>query len=235
MAKKTFALGPLGSKFFSLMQARHQTLIRQGELQSALGLTPAQEQTLLKRLAGKGFLLRLQRGIYLVPKTLPTRGFWRPNDYYIIHQYMKILNAKYYIGGLNAIYHHGLTEQIPNQFTVYNNKYSGKRSFGKLNISFIKNDSANIVGFESKSIPNCGSVNIATKAKTIIDLIQDWKRYHLIESAFEWLEQACNDSNFLKDFIQLAAKHTNNNTMRRIGYYLEKLGVSDRKLSLIKN
>jgi hypothetical protein len=48
MAKKQPSLGPLGTKFFSLMQVRRQTLIRLGELQDSLNLTSVQEQALLK-------------------------------------------------------------------------------------------------------------------------------------------------------------------------------------------
>lgn len=230
MATKKSALGPLGSKFFSLMQARRQTLVRQGDLRIPLGLTPSQEHTLLKRLTANGYLFRLQRGVFLVPKTLPTGGFWRPNDYYIIDQYMKVLGAKYYIGGFSAIYYHGLTQQMPNQFTIYNDKFSGNRHFGKLAVSFIKIRTKHIAGYTTITIPNYETTNIATKERALLDLIQDWSRYRLLEEAFAWLEQDYQADKFLRAFIRLTVNHANQNTIRRIGYYLEKLGVSSKKL-----
>ncbi len=234
MGKKTTSLGPLGSKFFSLAQHRQQTLVRQGELQESLGLTKSQEHTLLKRLTNKGYILRLHRGIYLVPAKLPAGGYWRPNDFYVIEQYMKILDANYYIGGLYAAYYHGLIQQIPSQFLVYNDKYSGNKHFGTLYVSFIKTKSKNIVGFNIEKVPNYGDVHIATKAKSILDIIQDWGRYKLLEDAYQWLGQCCQDEKFLMEFIKLARDHSNKNTIRRIGYYLEKLGVSEQKLIALK-
>lgn len=235
MAKKQSSLGPLGTKFFSLMQARGQTLIRLGELQELLNLTSGQEHSLLKRLVNNGYLLRLKKGVYLIPKQLTPGGAWRPNDYYIIDQYMRVLRAKYYISGFNAVYYHGLTQQVPNQFIVYNDKYSGKRNFGQLTVSFIKIKSEQIVGFKTIEVRNNNSVNIATLAKTLLDLIQDWTRYQMLEEAYNWLNQYSKDDVFLKELIYLTANYGNKNTIRRIGYYLEKTGINSKKLmSLIK-
>ena len=224
------SLGPLGTTFFSLMQVRQQTLVRLGDLQISLGLNPSQEHALLKRLTNTGYLLRLQKGYYLVPQKLPAGGAWRPNDYYIIDQYMKLLDAKYYVGGFSAVYYHGLTQQIPNQFTVYNDKYSGKRSFGKLCVVFIKVQSKQIVGFMTTAVPHHGTVNIATLAKTLLDLIQDWSRYQMLEEAYDWLEQNSQKNEFLNEFIPLATNYSNKSTMRRLGYYMEKSGVNEKKL-----
>lgn len=230
MAKVKSSLGPLGSKFFSLMQVRQQTLVRLGDLQASLGLNSSQEHALLKRLTNKGYLLRLQKGAYLVPQKLPAGGAWRANDYYIINQYMMLLGAKYYIGGISAVYYHGLTQQIPNQFTVYNDKYSGKRNFGKLRVAFIKVQSKRIVGFATTTVPHHGNVNIATLAKTLLDLIQDWPRYHLLEEAFDWLRQNSQKKEFLNEFVSLAANYSNKSTMRRLGYFMEKSGVNEKDL-----
>lgn len=224
------SLGPLGTKFFSLMQVRHQTLVRLGDLQGPLHLTPSQEHSLLKRLANNGYLFRLKRETYLVPQQLTPGGVWRPNDYYIIDQYMKVLGARYYIGGFSAIYYHGLTQQIPNQFTVYNDKYSGKKNFGQLAVSFIKVKSAQIVGFSTVDVQNNNVVNIATLAKTLLDLIQDCLRYQMSEEAYGWVKRYSKDDKFLKELIHLTAQYGNKNTIRRIGYYLEKIGADSRKL-----
>lgn len=235
MAKKQSSLGPLGTKFFSLVQVRHQTLIRLGELQAPLNITPRQEHSLLKRLVNNGYLFRLKKGIYLIPQQLTPGGAWRPNDYYIIDQYMKVLDAHYYIGGFSAVYYHGLIQQMPNQFTVYNDKYSGKRNFGKLSISFIKVNNEQIVGFTTVDVRNNNTVNIATLARTLLDLFLDWPRYQMLEEAYGWLKQYSKDDKTLKELIHLTADYGTKNTIRRIGYYLEKIGVDSRKLtSLVK-
>jgi len=230
MGTSKSALGPLGSKFFSLMQAREQNQVKLGELQTALKLTPDQERTLLKRLAVKGYIFRLQKGIYLIPKRLPAGGPWRPNDYYIIDQFMKLHDAIYYIGGMSAVYYHELIQQTVNQFTVYNDQYSGKKSFGHFSVIFIKTKSQNITGFLTVDVPNNGKVNIATLARTVLDLIQHWSRYQLLEEAYSWLEQFNSTKTFLDDLIELTTHCANQATIRRVGYCLEKFGTSDKKL-----
>jgi len=234
MANKKPALGPLGSKFFSLMQVRHQTIVQIGELEALLNLTSSQAHTLLKRLANNGYLFRLQKGAYLVPEKLPAGGPWRPNDYIIIDQYMKLLDAKYYIGGFNALYHHGITQQIPNQFTVYNDKLSGKRNFGKLAVRFIKTQNENIIGFSRIKMTQRDAVNMATLARTLLDLIRDWNRYHSVENAYQWIKGKQKDEKFLKELIKLTTQSSNKNTIRRIGYMLEQLSVPEKKLLALK-
>jgi len=135
---KSVKLGSLGTKFFAYVQAREIEIVCLGDLQARLGLSPAQEQSLLKRLANSGFILRLKRGVYLVPERFPMGGSWQPNEYYLIAKYMQFVDAKYYIGGFVAIHYYGLTTQIPNVFTVYNDTFSGNRMIGKLKITFIK-------------------------------------------------------------------------------------------------
>lgn len=211
------------------MQVRHQTLVRLGELQGPLHLTPSQEHSLLKRLANNGYLFRLKREIYLIPQQLTPGGAWRPNDYYIIDQYMKVLDTHYYIGGFSAVYYHGLIQQVPNSFVVYNDKYSGKRNFGQLVVSFIKIQSERIVGFTTVVVQN-NTVNIATLAKTLLDFVQDFSRYQMLEEAYEWVKQYSKNDKILKELIHLTAQYGNKNTIRRIGYYLEKTGVDSRKL-----
>src|SRR5690242_13896060 len=108
------SLGKLGTHFFSLMQMRGQEILHLGEIQSALHISSKQEKVLLSQLAKKGLIVRLQRGIYLIPKRIPPGGHWQPSAYYLISQLMKVLNVHYYIGGTNAFHYYGLTEQVPN-------------------------------------------------------------------------------------------------------------------------
>lgn len=230
MKEEKYSLGVLGSKFFALMQTRRQEIVRLGDLQISLGLSSSQEKELLKRLAKKGYLLRLQRGIYLIPATLQPGGYWQPNEFYIIAKYMETLDAKYYIGGLSALHHYHLTEQIPNQLVVYNDKISRKKKFGKLAVQFIKVSTDNIEGITEFNLPNNQVVNLASLARTILDAVNDWKRYQTLPSAYLWITEHYGNKNFLTEFISLSAKHANTNSLRRIGYCLEQLGVQDRAL-----
>lgn len=234
MQKQNPQLGPLGAKFFAYSQMNSLNLVRLGELQKALGLSAQQERRLLERLNKSGFIFRLQRGIYMVPEKIPAGGFWQPNEYLIIATYMQQHNAKYYIGGLAAFNRHGFSTQIPNQYTVYNDQVSGLKKFGKISVKFIKKASKNIIGFESVPITSENTkINIANQARTILDAINDDPRYHMLPEAYTWLEQKYKNADFLEQFILLSIKSSSKKTMRRIGFYLEKLGVSEHALKPI--
>jgi predicted transcriptional regulator of viral defense system len=144
---------------------------------------------------------------------------------------MEAHDAQYYLGGLMAFNRHGLSTQIANQFTVYNNKVSALKKFGKFTVKFIKVASKRICDFDSFPIPGeQQNVNIANLARTILDAIHDWKTYQILSQAYGWLKKYSADRKFLSDFIRLTAQTANCNTKRRVGFYLEKLGVNNSLL-----
>ncbi len=231
MQIKNPELGPLGAKFFAYAQAHKMDIVCLGEIQKSLNLTPLQERRLLERLNKVGLVFRLQRGVYIVPEKITAGGFWRPNDYLIIAVYMELHQANYYIGGLSAFNRHGFSAQIPMQLTVYNDKISGLKKFGKLTVKFAKVAKRRITAFDSLAIPaHQKNIHVASLSRTILDAINDCNRYKILPEAYLWLKKYCVDKKFLKDFICLVAKSANNNAIRRIGFYLEQQGIDDEIL-----
>lgn len=230
-------LGPLGAKFFAYIQMKRLNTIHIGELQKPLGISSFQERKLLFRLNKGGLIFRLLRGVYLVPSQIPPGGFWKPNDYLIVAKYMEYYKAHYYIGGLTAFNKHGFSTQIPNQLSVYNDKIKGLKNFRGIRIRFYKVTKSCIRGFDKFSISSDAQfVNIANLAKTILDAINDNKRYQTLPAAYLWLKTHSKDKVFLKEFIELSYHTANNSSLRRIGYFLENQGVSNKiLLSLLKN
>jgi len=228
MQNKNPELGPLGAKFFAYAQMHRLDIVRLGEIQKPLDISPLQERRLLERLNRDGFVFRLQRGVYIVPEKITAGGFWHPNDYLIVVKYMELHKAHYYIGGLTAFNRHGFSTQVPNQLTVYNDKISGVKKFGKFVIRFIKTAKNRITSFDKLPIPSHQqTINIANLPRTILDAINNWKRYQMLPEAYIWLRKHYSNKKFLQNFIRLTTQSANNNTMRRIGFYLEQLGVDD--------
>ncbi len=223
-------LGNLRIKFFAYIQSTKQSIVRIGDLQRRLELTAMQEHNLLKRLAKSGLVLRLKRGIYLVPQKLPAGGYWQPNEYYLIAKYMEVLGGEYYIGGSIAIHHYHFTTQIPNQFNVYNTKLSGKKQVGQLKIQFIKISPNRMGGINKLPIPHHTiTVNISNLARTLLDSVNDWSRYNTLPIAYDWINQYKNDLKIMKELIDLTSKFANKNTLRRIGYILDN-SLSEKQL-----
>ncbi len=219
-------LGPLGAKFFAYMQMKGLEIVRTGELQKPFKISALQERYLLFRLNKGGLIFRLLRGVYIVPKSIPPGGYWRPNDYLIVAKYMEYYKANYYIGGLTAFNKHGFSTQIPNQLSVYNDKISGLKTFGGIRIRFNKVAKKSLIGFDTIQIQShLETVNIANLPRTILDGINYNNRYRTLPEAYVWLKRYSSDTVFLRGFIALAIKSVNNNAIRRIGYYLEQQNV----------
>lgn len=229
-------LGNLRTKFFAYIQTSGKEIVRIGDLQKRLRLTEMQEHNLLKRLAKSGLILRLKRGVYLAAQTLPASGAWQPNEYYLIAKFMEVLGAEYYIGGTTAIHQYHFTTQIPNQFTVYNNKLSGIKRIGQLRIQFIKTATSRLGGSVEYSVPHKNiKVNFASLARTLLDSVNDWSRYNSLPDAYKWMRSCIKDQSTIDELIIITKKYANKSTLRRIGYILEKVGVSETKLKpLIK-
>ena len=73
-----------------------------------------------------GLAIKIMRGVYLLPNTLPARA-WLPSAYYLLAILMQELKAEYQVTGLAAFNFHKLSSQVPNQLTVYNTKISGRK------------------------------------------------------------------------------------------------------------
>ena len=227
MAKQA-SLGVLGSKFFALMQMNQQTIVRIGDLQSPLEISASTESSLLKRLARTGFIFRLKAGVYLVPNKIPAGGTWQPNDYYLVANLMECYEANFYIGGLAALNYHGFIQQIPNSIVIYNDKISKTRQVGALRVVCIKVANDRISGKDKITLKDNTEVYIANPARAVMDAIYDWKRFNTLPKAYQWIVQRKNDSVFIDDLVSQTANYSNYETIIRIGYYLESLGIGKK-------
>ncbi len=227
MKNQTPQLGKLGTAFFSLAQTRHLEIVRLGELQEPLGLSANQEHQLLKRLTRNGFIVRLLPGTFLVPNRIPAGGFCQPNSNYLISKLMALYQAKYYVGGMSAMQYYSLTNQIPNEITLFNNKINAKRIIGSQKFNLIKVQSEKLTGKIAIDLKNDeGEIYIASLAQTLLDAVQYWKRLGSVPDAYDWIKQKANNNELVSELVQLTSQCSNIITIRRIGYCLETCGIS---------
>ncbi|MCP4683468.1 MAG: hypothetical protein GY864_14140, partial [Desulfobacterales bacterium] len=128
MKSKGPGLGSLSSRFFAYVQLKKLEIVRTGEIAPILGITRSQEGDLFRRLSNSGWIVRLKRGLYLVPPRIPAGGKYSPGAALILHKLMREEKGKYQICGPGAFNFHGFDDQIPNVTYLYNNRISGKRS-----------------------------------------------------------------------------------------------------------
>jgi len=224
--KKT-ELGPIEVQFFAYAQMRKKVLVRTGELINVLGINPKQERELLSRMSRVGVIIRLKRGVYLVPPRVPPGGRYGVDEYLILEKFMEVLEGRYQISGPNAFNYYGFSEQIPNRVYVYNNRIYGDRRIGSLQFSFIKTYDSRL-GDTIALKTGTGSKGImASKARALLDAVYDWSRFNTIPKAYQWIiEEVKKEKTFAKDLVKMAVKYGNQGTCRRLGYLLENLGTS---------
>ena len=131
-------LGNLSSRFFAYVQLKKKDVVRTGELAPVLGITGPQEIDLFRRLSDSGWIVRLKRGVYLVPPRIPAGGKYGPGVALILQKLMQEEDRKYQICGPTAFNFYDLDDQIPSVTYVYNNRISSSRTIGNLAFQFIK-------------------------------------------------------------------------------------------------
>jgi predicted transcriptional regulator of viral defense system len=224
----------LKMQFLAWIQLRKRTQVATGEIADALGLTAIQERKLLSRLTQQGLIVRLRRGLYMVPAKVPPGGVWSPGEFRLASALMDDAGAEYQIGGPIAFHQYGFNEQVPNQMTVYNDKISRRCIMAGLQFIFIKVPSSRLGGSLQISLPDGGSVKMSSLPRALMDAVYDWDRYNTLPRAYRWIAARRDERETIKELIRITLCHGNIGTMRRIGYTLAKCNVSPRLLSRLK-
>ena len=118
-------MGQIETLLFAYVQLRGLPAVRAGELTEPLRLSPIQERKLLSRLAKAGLIVRVRRGLYLVPLRLPLGGKWSPDEGLTLNTLMEDQEGRYQICGPNAFNRYGFDAQVPSRVYAYNNRLSG--------------------------------------------------------------------------------------------------------------
>ena len=121
MKPKGPELGNLSSRFFAFVQLRKLDIVRTGEIAPILDISPSQERDLFRRLSASGWILRLKRGVYLVPPRIPAGGKYSPGSALVLEKLMEEEQGRYQICGPSAFNFYGLDDQIPSVTYLYNN------------------------------------------------------------------------------------------------------------------
>jgi predicted transcriptional regulator of viral defense system len=222
-------LSHLETQLFTYTRARES--VQAGELVQALGWTAEQERKVLSRLARKGLITRVRRGLYLVPVRLPLGGKWSPGEFRALATLLEDCEGTYQISGPNAFNRYGWTEQIPNRLCVYNNRLSGDRRIGPVALTLIKVGDQRLGGTEVMHTPDGIDVVYASRARALLDAVYDWSRFDTLPRAYIWIHQELSkEDGFAADLVQITTRFGNQGTIRRIGAFLEQEGAPTQLL-----
>lgn len=218
-------LGAAAQRLLAYAQWRKMTLIRPGDVRAILGITAVQERRLFARLARGGTILRLQRGLYLVPPRLPLGGVWSPGETVVLRDLMRALdNGQYQLCGWPVFQRYGFTEQVSAQIYAYNNRIYGRRAIGGREYVFIKVPDRRLGGTVRSTAGGEGEI-LPTCARALVDAVYDWARFGTLPKALNWIRESVAQQPALAgELVKAALQFGNQGTLRRIGHVLERQG-----------
>ncbi|MHB8908642.1 MAG: type IV toxin-antitoxin system AbiEi family antitoxin domain-containing protein [Syntrophales bacterium] len=235
MKQEKTKLGKFEMQLLAYTQLRKKEFIASGEIASALDISAEQEWKLLNRMATSGLIIRLKRGVYLVPSRMPVGGRWTVSGYYILTKLMEIIKGQYQISGPSAFHFHGLDDQIPNRLYVYNDRLFGEKEVGGNDFIFIKTDAKRLGSTKRLKTPDGIDAIMVTKTRALVDAVYDWSRYNTIPRAYGWIVDALKkDPSLIEKLIADTLQYGNKGTIKRIGYLLAYIGIADNRLSKMK-
>lgn len=235
MKRKKRELGPLEMQLLAYVQLRKKDVIHTGEISPVLDISSKQERELLSRMGRSGLIIRLKRGVYLVPPRMPSGGRWVVSEYFILSKLMAMVKGKYQITGPNAFNFYGYDDQVPNRVYVYNNRIFGDKNIGGIEFVFIKTSDRRLGATRKLKTPDGVEAVMASRARTLLDAIYDWSRYNTIPRAYGWVATNMKkETRLAEELISVTLKFGNKGTVRRIGYLLALCGIADDRLLRLK-
>lgn len=224
-------IGRLEAQALAYAQMRRWTTVRTGDLRKPLRLSAVQERKLLSRLARSGMIARVWRGRYLMPPRLPLGGKWNPDVGLALDALMQTHDGRYQICGPNAFNRYGFDEQLPNRVYAYNNRLSGDRAVGTLQLVLIKVADARLGATEASAGTEEPPAIYCTRARSLVDAVYDWARFDSLPRGFRWIRSELSTKRVdAGELVEVTLRFGDKGTIRRIAALLEREGVAERLL-----
>ena len=211
---------------FAYVQLRGLPTVRVGELRGPLRLSAIQERKLLNRLAKAGLIVRVWRGLYLVPPRLPLGGKWSPNEALALSTLMANQKGQYQICGPNAFNRYGFDDQVPTRVYAYNNRVSGERAIGAVALTLIKVADERLGDTDEVRTPDGVTTVYSSRVRTLVDAVYDWSRFNSLPRAFGWIRADLAAGRIgAAEMVRVTLRYGDIGTIRRIAALLDREGA----------
>ena len=228
-------LGLLETQLFAYVQMRKVRTLSTGDLRGPLRISAKQERELLSRLSRSGLIAQVRRGLYLVPERLPLGGKWSPDETLALNTLIADRQGRYQICGPNAFSRYGYDEQVPARVYAYNNRLSGDRKIGRVELTLIKVANSRLGDTQEVVSPDGSSAVYSSRARTLIDAVYDWSRFNSLPRAYQWIMNDLTAGRVTaRDLVSITLRYGDTGTIRRMGVLLERGGVAASSLKKLE-
>jgi predicted transcriptional regulator of viral defense system len=224
-------LGRQETQMLAYLQMRKRRTVRTGELTGPLQLTRDQERELFRRMARGELIARVRPGLYLVPAQLPLGGSWSPDEALALNTLMEDRRGRYQICGPNAFNLYGFDDQVPTRTYAYNNRISGDRKVGTVDMTLIRVADKRLGDTDDVTMPDGEKAVYSSRTRTLVDVVYDWARFNGIPRGYVWIRRELKSGRVnAAALVKCTLRYGDVGTIRRIGALLECESVAETLL-----
>jgi len=184
--------------------------------------------SLLDKLSKRNRLIQLKRGQYLIVPLKAPKQLWMPNEFVIASLWMD--KIPYYIGYTSMYSYWGFTDQVPQSVTILNTRKEGNKNIKNVKFVAIKISPRKMYGIKRIKIEG-QDISISDKERTLVDFI--FRPMGSWENVQSVVNKQINSIDISK-FISYLIKYPSVAVRKRGGLMLEKAGVSQDDLNILK-
>jgi predicted transcriptional regulator of viral defense system len=221
-------MGPKELEIVARLSYEKTTVITKEQLERLFGKSVLVRQVIYQ-LKKKGILKPITKGVYYYSPLEAGPAGVRINEFLI----PPILFPKgnYYVGYSNMYNYYGFTDQIFQTFYVLNTSRQKERMICGIPFKLIKISPKKIYGLENIKISG-SQVIVSDRERTLVDLIYFPNPVGGLKKAFEILETEGSSGKVdTRKLVKYAASFPVISTRKRIGYVMDKSGISEKILA----
>ena len=196
-----------------------------GEAASALSLTISRTQRLLAYLAGRGWLVRVRRGLYApIPLDATDPAAWRLDPWVVA---AKVFGPSCYIGGWTACEHWDLTEQIFRDTVVMTTRVVRSKSVDIQGFPFHVTHIGAAAAFGTTPVWRGQTrVSVSDPSRTLVDILDDPSAGGGIRHVGDVLHgYVIGEHRDDQALLSYARRLGNRTVFKRLGHLLETLEI----------
>ena len=221
-------IGPKELEIVSRLSYEKTTVITKEQLEKLFGKSVLVRQVIYQ-LKKKGILKSITKGVYFYSPLEAGPTGTRINEFLIPD--ILFPKSNYYVGYSNMYNYYGFTDQIFQAFYVLNTSRQKERMICGIPFKLIKISSGKMYGLENIKISG-SQVIVSDRERTLVDLIYFPDPVGGFKKAFEILKTEVSSGKAnIKKLVKYAASFPVIATRKRIGYVLNKSGVSEKVLA----
>jgi predicted transcriptional regulator of viral defense system len=173
-------------------------------------------------------LTAIKRGIYFFSPLESGPAGSSINEYLLPSVFFP--KGNYYVGYATMYNYYGFTDQIFQTMYILNTSLQREKTIGSMRFKMVKIPVRRMYGLEKITIKDT-VVIVSDREKTLVDMFYFPGAVGGLKRAFEILkEQVKGRKTEVSKLVKYAARFPSISARKRIGFALEKAGVSDKKL-----